>query len=108
MMITEVVRMKRVLSFLMILLLVFSACAFAEQNDSDTPEAVPMEEGDDSNPVPVDMMEDEELENEEEILQGRILQYGDEGDDVLALQTRLDRERAKVSTSSRNSEYVLV
>ena len=89
MMITEVVRMKRVLSFLMILLLVFSACAFAEQNDSDAPEAVPMEEGDDSNPVPVDMMEDEELENEEEILQGRILQYGDEGDDVLALQTRL-------------------
>ncbi len=47
------------------------------------------EDGDDSDPVPLDMMEDEELETEEEILQGRILQYGDEGEDVLALQTRL-------------------
>ena len=81
--------MKRVLSFLLFLTLVFSVCAFAETNDADEPESVPLEEGDDSNPVPVDMMEDEEVEIEEEILQGRILQYGDQGDDVLALQTRL-------------------
>ena len=81
--------MKRVLSFLMILMLIFSVCALAETDDSGENETVPMEEGDDSNPVPVDMMEDEETEIVEEILQGRILQYGDEGDDVLALQTRL-------------------
>ncbi len=74
----EVVRMKRLLAFLMILLVIFPVCASAETDD-----------GDDSNPVPVDMMEDEELETEGEILQSRVLQYGDEGDDVLALQTRL-------------------
>ena len=47
----------------------------------------PSDEGDDSEVVPVDLMEDDELE--EEILDSRILQYGDEGDDVLELQTRL-------------------
>ena len=88
----EVVRMKRVLSFLMILLLTLSFCAFAET-----------EEGDDSNPVPVDMMEDEELEVEEEILQGRVLQYGDEGDDVLALQTRL--KELKYYTGNLSGRY---
>ena len=70
--------MKRLLAFLMILLVIFSVCASAETDD-----------GDDSNPVPVDMMEDEETETDGEILQSRVLQYGDEGDDVLALQTRL-------------------
>ena len=72
--------MKRVLSFLLILLLTFSFCAFAET-----------EEGDDSNPVPEVMMEEEELliEEEENIPHGRSLQYGDEGDDVLALPIRL-------------------
>ena len=44
--------MKRLLAFLMAMLLVFSVCAFAETE----------EEGDDSNPEPVDMMEEEELE----------------------------------------------
>ena len=70
--------MKRLLAFLMMLILAFSACSFAETDD-----------GDDSNPVPVDMMEEEEMETEAEFPQGRVLQYGDEGDDVLALQTRL-------------------
>ena len=85
----EVVRMKRLLSFLMVLLLVFSVCAFAETEEGDDTGAVPIEEeGDDSNPVPVDMMEEEETE-EEQTVQGRALQYGDTGDDVLALQTRL-------------------
>ena len=74
----EVVRMKRLLAFLMVLLTLSSVCAFAETD-----------EGDDSNPVPVDMMEEEELETEGEVLQNRVLQYGDEGEDVLALQTRL-------------------
>ena len=86
--------MKRILSFLMILMLVFPVYAFAEDTEEVSgAEPVPMEEeGDDSNPVPVDMMEEEELEIEDEteqILNGRALQYGDEGDDVLALQTRL-------------------
>ena len=103
----EVVRMKRLISFLLALLLVLSAFAFAEtadegddsnpvpieaEEDGDDSEPVPLDaedEGDDSNPVPVDMMEDEELETEEEILTARILQYGDDGEDVLALQTRL-------------------
>ena len=84
--------MKRILSFLMIMILLFSAYAVAETAEINDAETVPAEaDGDDSNPVPVDMMEEEELEIEEEenIPHGRALQYGDEGDDVLALQTRL-------------------
>ena len=96
--------MKRVLSFLLILVLAFSVCAFAETDGEDDSAPVPLEaqepeeaedlppegeEGDDSNPEPVDMMEDEELDSGEQILEGRVLHYGDEGDDVLALQTRL-------------------
>ena len=100
----EVVRMKRVLALLLILMMVFSVCAFteAEETPPETPvpaeaaegedaETVPLEEdnGDDSNPEPVDMMEEEELDADDEILQGQILRNGDQGDDVLALQTRL-------------------
>ena len=99
--------MKRLLSFLLALALLLSAPLFAvTAEDGDDSDPVPIdaaeegddsdpmpidteEEGDDSNPIPVDMMEDEDLEIEEEILQGRVLQYGDHGDDVLALQTRL-------------------
>ena len=44
----EVVRMKRLISFLLALLLVLSAFAFAETAD----------EGDDSNPVPIEAEED--------------------------------------------------
>ena len=43
--------------------------------------------GDDSEQVPVEMMDDDEIE--EETLEARVMQYGDEGDDVLELQTRL-------------------
>ena len=89
---SEVVWMKRLLVLLMALSLLFSACAFAElENGEDDSNPVPIEadDGDDSDPQPVDMMEDEELEVQEEILQGRVLQFGNEGDDVLALQTRL-------------------
>ena len=89
---SEVVWMKRLLVLLMALSLLFSACAFAElENGEDDSNPVPIEadDGDDSDPQPVDMMEDEELEVQEESLQGRVLQFGDEGDDVLALQTRL-------------------
>ena len=91
--------MKRLISLLLALLLATGALfALAEnEEDGDDSNPVPLEaedgddsyEGDDSNPIPVDMMEDEDPEAEEEINQGRILQYGDTGDDVLALQTRL-------------------
>lgn len=92
--------MKRLISLLLALLLAVSPAVFAETADDEgddsnpapldvIPEEAEDEDGDDSNPVPVDMMEDEELEVEEQILQGRVLQYGDKGDDVLALQTRL-------------------
>ena len=85
--------MKRLISCLLALSLM--GCVFAaaeDEADGDDSNPVPLEtqeEEDDSNPIPVDMMEDEDTEIEEEINQGRILQYGDDGDDVLALQTRL-------------------
>ncbi len=93
--------MKRVMIFLLVLCLILSVCAFAETTESGEAAPVPAEaeasddqtadgdEGDDSNPEPVDMMEDVELDEEEQIFQGRVLSFGDEGDDVLALQTRL-------------------
>ena len=84
--------MKRLISFLLALALagcVFAMAEDAADGDDSNPVPLDAEEGDDSNPIPVDMMEDEELEVNEEINQGRILQYGDHGDDVLALQTRL-------------------
>ena len=91
--------MKRLISFLLALILmgcVFAAAEDADDGDDSNPVPLEAEEteeveedADDSNPIPVDMMEDEDLEVEEEINQGRILQYGDNGDDVLALQTRL-------------------
>ncbi len=55
-----------------------------EEGLTDPEEA---DDGDDSDPVPVDMMDGDEME--EEILEARTLQYGDEGDDVLELQIRL-------------------
>ena len=103
---SEVVWMKRLLTLLLALILLFSACAFAEMEDGgDDSNPVPVEadDGDDSNPQPVDMMEDEELEVQEEILQGRVLQFGDEGDDVLALQTRL--KDLKYYTGNLSSRY---
>ena len=85
--------MKRLIAFLLALVLLGGVLAFAEEEaDGDDSNPVPIDETaeeHDSNPIPVDMMEDEDLEVEEEINQGRILQYGDHGDDVLALQTRL-------------------
>ena len=80
--------MKRLLAFLMAMLLVFSVCAFAETE----------EEGDDSNPEPVDMMEDEE-----ETSASRVLVYGDEGDDVTAIQTRL--QELKYYTGNLSGRY---
>ena len=77
-------------------------------DSSEDGEAVPVEEeGDEGVPEPLDADVDEngeavpvdgdvnpedlpdEEELEEEIVDARVLQYGDEGDDVLELQTRL-------------------
>ena len=100
--------MKRLLAFLTVLLLVFPVCAFTETDgEAVPPTAVPPEageageaeeDGDDSNPEPVDMMEEEE-----EALEGRILVFGDEGDDVLALQTRL--KELKYYTGNLSGRY---
>ena len=85
--------MKRILFFLLVLGLAFCACMTATATETDEftqppsvaeePEAEPIDadEGDDSNPEPVDMMEEEELDSGEQILQGRVLHYGDDGDD---------------------------
>ena len=68
-------------------------------------EAVPLEEqeesGDDSVIVPVDLPEDEDLE--EETVEARVLQYGDEGEDVLELQIRL--EEMKYYTGNLSGRY---
>ena len=84
---------RRLTAILLALALCLSFTAFAEKaGDGEEAEAIPMEageDGDDSNPQPVDMMEDEDLEVQEENLPGTLLQYGDEGEAVLALQTRL-------------------
>jgi len=91
--------MKRLICILTALILLAGVCALAENTEESVPapaetetedansETMETEEGDDSNPVPVDMMEDEETGGE--VLQGRVLRYGDTGDDVLTLQTRL-------------------
>ncbi len=94
--------MKRVLSFLLALGLLVSICAFAETDDPSVPaqpqpeeaeetgDSLPDEdEGDDTNPLPVDIMEDEDLDAGMQEIQEKILRYGDAGDDVTALQTRL-------------------
>ena len=104
--ISEVVWMKRFLTLLAALILLFSACAFSaaeDEGDYSNPMPIEGEEGDDSNPQPVDMMEDEELEAKEEILRGRVLQFGDEGDDVTALQTRL--KELKYYTGNLSGRY---
>ena len=107
--------MKRVLAFLLIMGMVFSFCTLTEATETEESAPVPAEaeeagetltdgeEGDDSNPEPVDMMEEEEADAGEVVLQGRVLHYGDEGDDVLALQTRL--KELKYYTGNLSGRY---
>lgn len=82
--------MKRIICFLMVMILAFSAFALAETDDGDDSNPVPVEaeEGDDSDPIPMDL-DDDELEVKDQTLPGRILKSGDKGDDVQALQERL-------------------
>ena len=82
---TEVYPMKRMLSLLLILTLLLSAWSLAETADPDE------NAGDDSNPQALDIPDEEDLEVEEQVLPDRVLRYGDEGDDVKALQTRLQK-----------------
>lgn len=78
--------MKRFLSWILIISLLFTLVAYAEEanDEGELPEQaaeeIPSEEGES---IPVDMMDDEEATGY------RILQYGMDGDDVLALQTQL-------------------
>ena len=67
-----------------------------KDDKSETPGSVPVseeagenseDEEDDSEVVPVEFVNDDDFE--EEILEARILQYGDEGDDVHELQQKL-------------------
>ncbi len=65
----------------------------AEETPGDETEALPAEDsqdGDDSEQIPMDLDEDEDGEEGETLLQVRLLTKGDEGDDVLFLQLRLE------------------
>lgn len=100
--------MKRVLAVLMILVLIGTMPALAENQPGNGTDPVPTEEipqdgddlsddgevpeqdpaeipGEDGETVPVDMMEDAQ----DTAAEVRVLQYGMDGDDVLAVQTKL-------------------
>jgi len=89
--ISGVVCMKRILSFLMILTLVLSICVFAQTEGNAPADPVPAEgdEGDDSESMPLDVLDDQDLEVEEISMPARVLKSGDKGDDVQTLQERL-------------------
>ena len=71
--------MKQLISFLAALLFALSLPGGLTAEET--------EDGDDSEQIPVETMEEDDIEIEESV--ARVLQYGDEGDDVLELQTRL-------------------
>ena len=83
--------MKRILSLLTVLVMLLTAFALAETEDGDDSNPVPIdtEEGDDSDPIPVDVMDDDELGITEQTFSAQVLKSGDKGDDVQALQERL-------------------
>ena len=83
--------MKRLISFLMILMMVVSVCTFAQTEENPPADPVPAEaeDGDDSDPMPLDVMDDSDLEIEEISIPARVLKSGDQGDDVWMLQERL-------------------
>ena len=81
------------MSLLLVLCLLAGGILAAAEEPEEAGEAVPIEdlddedEGDDSEQVPLDLESDDDMEETE--LEQRELQYGDEGEDVLELQTRL-------------------
>ena len=91
--------MKRIGSLLLALLLMWPLAG-------GTGETVPLEEDEQENAPEISAateLPDEEELLEEEILEGRVLQYGDEGDDVLELQTRL--QDLKYYTGNLSGRY---
>ncbi len=100
--------MKRALSLLLAALLLLSLVpALGEDNTpaGDNGETVPMDDASEQEPVATDGEKDapEEDTLEEEIVEGRELQYGDEGEDVLELQTRL--KEMKYYTGNLSGRY---
>lgn len=97
--------MKRFLSFLLAgcLLAGTWGMSLGETVPVDGGEAVPMEEeeGAESQVDPEDLPDEDELL--EETVESRTLQYGDEGDDVLDLQTRL--QELKYYTGNLSGRY---
>ena len=114
--------MKRLICFWMVCCMMLGAglpATGSRAAEADEPEETAAEadasEVDEENPVPLDEEEPEpektenpddlpdEEELEEEILDGRDLRYGDEGDDVLELQTRL--QELKYYTGNLSGRY---
>ena len=76
--------------------------------DEDDPDTVPVPlEGEEDEPTEEPTVNPDDLPDEEDLLEeiteDRILQYGDEGDDVLALQTRL--QDLKYYTGNLSGRY---
>ena len=96
--------MKRIwLMILVLCLMMMPASGLGEaQLAENRGESIPLDEEPAADEIsPDDVPEEEELE--EEIMEGRALQYGDEGDDVLELQTRL--KDLKYYTGSLSGRY---
>ncbi len=88
--------MKRFLSMLLALTLLAmipvgsggrTRAVSVTEGEDENAEALPIEDPEETDPLPENLPDEEELE--EKTLEARTLQYGDEGDDVLELQTRL-------------------
>lgn len=95
--------MKRIWLMILVLCLMMPASGLGEaQLAENRGESIPLDEEPAADEIsPDDVPEEEELE--EEIMEGRTLQYGDEGDDVLELQTRL--KDLKYYTGSLSGRY---
>ena len=95
--------MKRIWLMILVLCLMMPAFGLGEaQLAENRGESIPLDEEPAADEIsPDDVPEEEELE--EEIMEGRTLQYGDEGDDVLELQTRL--KDLKYYTGSLSGRY---
>ena len=102
--------MKRLFCWLMILALLCCGALSATTEEGDDSEIIPVdsveeeepdEDADDSEVVPVDFMEETEVDSR--VQDARVLQYGDDGDDVLELQTKL--KQLKYYTGNLSGRY---
>ncbi len=96
--------MKRALCLLLAALLLLMMPGLGEESaplpEADEGETIPMDDAREQEPAPP---EEEGETLEEEVLEGRELQYGDEGEDVLELQTRL--KELKYYTGNLSGRY---